>query len=166
MPFSKTGTVAVTNGSPVVTAESTTTDWSTVPVGAIFTVNGSDAWYQVAALPIQVNIGGTLYWRLSLTANYGGATATGRGYIIVWNYSLHYGIVRMESGNTNTPAIFSRAIDQIDGLLFGKQDVVATPTTSTSPGVAGQRAWDATYEYRCIATNSWQRWARSAAAFP
>jgi hypothetical protein len=31
------------------------------------------------------------------------------------------------------------------------------PVTSTSPGVAGQIAWDASYIYVCIATNSWKR---------
>jgi hypothetical protein len=166
MAFVKTGTVKVTNASNVVTAESTTTDWSTVPAGAQFTINGSDVWYQVAAIPTQVDIGGTLYWQLLLSANYAQSTLPGRGYLIVWGFTAHYGLPRMDTGATNSPGIFTRAIDMIDGLLFGKQDVVAAPATSTSLGVTGQRAWDANYEYRCISTNHWERVARDHSAFP
>lgn len=38
---------------------------------------------------------------------------------------------------------------------------VAAPATSTSSGVAGQRAYDATYFYICIATNTWRRIAHT-----
>lgn len=31
------------------------------------------------------------------------------------------------------------------------------PATSTSAGIPGQRAFDANFEYVCIATNSWKR---------
>ena len=31
------------------------------------------------------------------------------------------------------------------------------PASSTATGVTGQRAWDANYEYRCVATNTWKR---------
>jgi hypothetical protein len=43
-------------------------------------------------------------------------------------------------------------------LLVGNGTV---PTTSTSPGVAGQMAFDTNYLYRCVATNTWRRWAGS-----
>ena len=36
------------------------------------------------------------------------------------------------------------------------------PAHSSSTCTTGQSAWDATYEYRCVAPNSWQRWARNA----
>jgi hypothetical protein len=35
------------------------------------------------------------------------------------------------------------------------------PTSSTSPGVMGQIAYDAVYVYMCVATNTWRRWAAS-----
>jgi len=39
------------------------------------------------------------------------------------------------------------------------------PATSTSTGVAGQIAWDASYIYICVATNSWKRTILSSSPF-
>jgi hypothetical protein len=39
------------------------------------------------------------------------------------------------------------------------------PATSTSPGVAGQIAWDLSFIYVCVATNSWKRVQLSSSAF-
>lgn len=36
---------------------------------------------------------------------------------------------------------------------------VAAPATPTSTGTQGQWSWDGTYEYRCVATDTWVRWA-------
>lgn len=36
-----------------------------------------------------------------------------------------------------------------------------TPASATAPGNTGDHCWDASYEYRCVAPNSWQRWSRS-----
>jgi hypothetical protein len=36
---------------------------------------------------------------------------------------------------------------------------VATPSTATSTGIAGQVSWDASYFYVCTATNTWVRTA-------
>jgi hypothetical protein len=38
----------------------------------------------------------------------------------------------------------------------------STPSTATSPGVAGQIAWSSTHMYVCVATNSWKRTAISS----
>jgi hypothetical protein len=35
------------------------------------------------------------------------------------------------------------------------------PTSSTSTGIVGQIAFDSTYVYMCVATNTWRRWAAS-----
>lgn len=43
-------------------------------------------------------------------------------------------------------------------------DFVSAPAHSTSTGIAGQRAWDGTYLYFCIAANSWVR-VQPGAAF-
>ncbi len=37
-----------------------------------------------------------------------------------------------------------------------------TPASSTATCTAGERAWDASYEYRCVAANTWKRAALSA----
>ncbi len=158
----KTGTVSVTNGSPLVTAESTAMNWSTIAAGSIFSISGSDVPYIVAVPPVQVNLSGTLYWRLTLTSNYGGATNTGLAYFIAQDFDpFGFGIPLIKTTDTNTPTIFSRAMLLIATLLNARQTVVAAPASSSAVGIAGQRAWDATYEYRCVATNTWQRWTRS-----
>ncbi|MEO7102364.1 MAG: hypothetical protein ABI119_03400, partial [Gemmatimonadaceae bacterium] len=46
-----------------------------------------------------------------------------------------------------------------------EQRVGLPPASSTAAGKVGQMAWDGTYEYRCIATNSWQRTARGTGSF-
>lgn len=42
----------------------------------------------------------------------------------------------------------------------GQEEWVTTvPATATSPGIKGQKAYDATYQYICIADNTWRRTA-------
>lgn len=36
---------------------------------------------------------------------------------------------------------------------------IASPTTT---GVVGERCWDDTYEYRCVDTDTWERWTRTS----
>jgi hypothetical protein len=38
----------------------------------------------------------------------------------------------------------------------------AVPANSHAPCITGQHAWDASYEYRCVAPNTWKRAALSA----
>lgn len=50
----------------------------------------------------------------------------------------------------------------VDVLALYSDGTIGQPATrtiasSTSPGIKGQYCWDANYEYRCVATNSWQR---------
>lgn len=47
------------------------------------------------------------------------------------------------------------------GQHITRKQVVDVPATPTSPGLKGQVAYDADYEYRCIATNTWRRSAIS-----
>jgi hypothetical protein len=46
-----------------------------------------------------------------------------------------------------------------DTIRTRGQRTIATPTTA---GNTGDHCWDATYEYRCIAPNTWRRWTRSS----
>jgi hypothetical protein len=76
-----------------------------------------------------------------------------------------------EIGSSNTDIYFRdnmcRAADHATGDVFlgpgTSVDVaqVAAPATATSPGVTGQVAYDNSYTYRCIATNTWRRSALS-----
>lgn len=46
-----------------------------------------------------------------------------------------------------------------------RQRTARTPASSGAAGNVGEMCWDATYEYRCIALNTWQRTARTVGAF-
>jgi hypothetical protein len=46
---------------------------------------------------------------------------------------------------------------QITDLGAGVPQLVAAPATSSSAGVAGQIAFDATHIYVCVAPNTWVR---------
>jgi hypothetical protein len=46
---------------------------------------------------------------------------------------------------------------QITDLAAGVPQLVAAPATSSSAGVAGQIAYDATHIYVCVAPNTWVR---------
>lgn len=53
------------------------------------------------------------------------------------------------SGNTSQPG------EMTAGSV--RETKSLTPPTSRAPCVRGSRAWDANYEYRCVATNRWRR---------
>jgi hypothetical protein len=51
-------------------------------------------------------------------------------------------------------------VDIRDNLYVGRsifEPNAGTPTSSTAPCAVGQHAWDASYEYRCVAANTWKR---------
>ena len=56
--------------------------------------------------------------------------------------------VGVGSGNVVMPSI----IESVSG----------PPASSTSPCITGQHTWDASYEYRCVASNTWKRAALTA----
>lgn len=104
----KAGSVAVTNGSNVVTG--TETAWLTeASVGDIFTIQGSGVWYQVAAVLSDVS--------LQLAAPYGGATASGQAYALTRDFTPNYGIPYPVKGDVDTAAIVARALAIIDAEL-------------------------------------------------
>jgi hypothetical protein len=59
-------------------------------------------------------------------------------------------------GNTDPTAQIDSSGDTI---RTRGQRIIATPTTA---GNTGDHCWDATYEYRCIAPNTWRRWTRAS----
>jgi hypothetical protein len=51
---------------------------------------------------------------------------------------------------------------QIDVLPSGTAATVSPPASATSTGIAGQIAYDSSYVYVCVATNTWKRSALSS----
>lgn len=89
----------------------------------------------------------TNIWTQFLTVGTSGALAIVNGSLDI----VTSVVPRLESANTFT------------GLNTFAQDPIyatsATPASAGAPCTTGQHAWDANYEYRCIATNTWKRTA-------
>lgn len=56
--------------------------------------------------------------------------------------------------------ISATGLDLPSGSVFERSPYV--PTAPNSPCITGQRSWDASFEYRCVATNTWKRAALSS----
>lgn len=74
---------------------------------------------------------------LQLTGTYSSAQIVGT------NFNVN------ASGDTNVRAL------GVSGNFYETNPLV--PPSSTTACVAGQHAWDASYEYRCVAANTWKR---------
>ena len=102
------GTVAVTNGNPVVTG--TGTAWvGNVTPGSVFTVNGSGVPYIVGSVDSNTQI--------TLNGNYAGSTASGLSYSLTTSYTPNRGFPYPEARDINTDAILKRAMLMLDALL-------------------------------------------------
>ncbi len=79
------------------------------------------------------------------------------------------GIVITQPHNPSTgTAIFTDTgagnVDIRDNLIVGTSIIETgggTPASATAPCTRGQRTWDMSYEYRCVAANTWKRAALS-----
>ena len=92
-----------------------------------------------------------------------GKKITGRNNTGSWNFTV----------TTATSTVNSFDNNKLDWTITVQSGTPATqylyyidfpllvPTSSTSPGVMGQIAYDAVYVYMCVATNTWRRWAAS-----
>src|ERR1044072_1569581 len=105
------GSVNVLNGSSYVVANLPTPsmDWSQVAAGDLFTVTGSDVWYVIAAVDT-IAIGSATFYRLTIVGGYAGPNATGVAFSILSDFSPNLNLPLMYSGDTNTPAMFTRAM--------------------------------------------------------
>lgn len=123
------GTVSVTNGSNLVTAvqPNPAMNWVSVKAGMPFTINNTGVWYTVAADAYLIADAGFNYWRFALNSTYAGTTNTNAGYAVHEGFSPYYGIPTMVYGDTNTPAIFTRAILAIDALIYAYTPPVLGP---------------------------------------
>jgi hypothetical protein len=119
----------------------------------------------------QVVRGDDSFVELEATARIGASPAPVRGKKIILGYVN--GVWKSEIEDTTaTPKGLENAGDYeanftarslvtkqyADGIVAAQY--VAVPITPTSTGVKGQRAYDSTYVYECIETNTWARYAR------
>lgn len=71
------------------------------------------------------------------------------------------GVSVRDNADTKTLAAFDPAGNlRLSGSL--REEGSAPPTSAHAPCIAGQHAWDANYEYRCVAPNLWKRAALAA----
>jgi len=102
------GTVAVTNGSAVVTG--TSTSWSTkVSAGDLFSIKNSGIYYVVSSVDSDTQI--------TLAANYGGTTGSGLLYAATTSFTSIFGIPYPEQGDIDTATILKRAISDMETLF-------------------------------------------------
>lgn len=114
--------------------------------------------------PAGLSLGGTYSLGAIITAE----AKTGIGAIILGNAQS---IVSQTADKTRNVQVLSMDAVNAVHLGGGAATVVvpsivetrsATPARSSSPCVPGQHAWNTSYEYRCVASNSWKRAALSA----
>ena len=106
-----TGTVQVTLASNAVVGTGTLF-LANVAAGDIFTIRGSNVWYDVGAVVSDTS--------LTLSANYAGASGTGSNYAISRSFSPEMSIPYIEQGDVETAAVFKRAILDIETLLASR----------------------------------------------
>jgi hypothetical protein len=104
----KDGTVDVVNGSQNVTGIGTKFLSNVVP-GGMFVRRGT--------LPVYIVGSVTDDTHLALTAPYAGTTASGIEYSVSQDFTTIRNLPLMNNGDVDTPAIFNRAMQIIDGLL-------------------------------------------------
>jgi len=106
----KIGSVTVTNGSQTITGLSTT--WlADIAAGDIFTVIGSNVWYEVGSVDSDTQI--------TLAANYAGSTASSQGYAITRDFTPLSGLPYVTSGDIETAAVIKRAMLMLDSTPGG-----------------------------------------------
>lgn len=123
----KTGSVTVTNGSATVTGLGTL--WSAeVSAGDIFTIVGSNAWYEVASVASNTS--------LTLTANYGGTSASGASYAITRDFTTNNGWPYPQKGDIETASLIKRALTDIDSGSLSTVDINGGTIDGTTIGAS------------------------------
>ena len=98
-------------------------------------------------------------------------TISNTGYLILNTVTDNNKFVAFSAPNSISPSYILWQLPSADGtantpflstngsgvLSFGTPALSTAPTTTTSTGVAGQIAYDSSYLYVCIGTNSWKR---------
>lgn len=95
-----------------------------------------------------------------------GRSAAGSSFID-WHSSASspdYDVRLVSSGGTTTSGQGALSILAASTSFSGPiiQSAAFTPASATAACTTGQMAWDTSYEYRCVATNTWRRAALAA----
>lgn len=146
----RTGTVSVTQGSPIVNGAGTA--WiNEVGPGDLFTTEGQ-VWYQVSGV--------TSNGQMTLAAPWAGASASGQSYAITRDFTPNYGWPYPNKGDVETASIVKLALAAIDaklaelgaapGGLGGNSEVQAdfndnSQISFTLGSTASYRAWFVDY---------------------
>lgn len=115
-----TGTVAVTNGSAIVTG-SGTLFLTNASIGDIFTIQDEGVWYQIASVDTDLQV--------TLTANYAGTTDSGLGYAITSDFSPSRGYPLLNPRDVETASLVARAVQGIDTDMQNAFDLMSGLTT-------------------------------------
>lgn len=122
------GSVNATNGSNVITGNGTLWDTNNaVQVGDAFKVSGFQTTYEIASVDSDN--------RITLTSNYGEATASYLSYQITRDFTINYGFREISKGDKEWPFHYTHAIRAIDDrmkLLADRIETKATTTTTTT----------------------------------
>jgi hypothetical protein len=114
--------------------------------------------------------------RDTLLGAWGGNASYGA---LSFNNTLAFGSLNGFFGSSSDPNLYANTqgsyffrvggvvVGQLNGSVLSLTGAIietnsSTPASSTATCTIGQHAWDASYEYRCIATNSWKRAALTA----
>jgi hypothetical protein len=108
--------VNVTNGAAYVDSTNALTDWSTVAPGHLFTVEGDGALYTIASVLLPGPAGVP---RITLTAPYGGLTATAVAYAITTDFTPNLNLPLINRGDIETGELYSDAMTKIDEIQAG-----------------------------------------------
>jgi hypothetical protein len=71
-------------------------------------------------------------------------------------------VTKPTRGQSNWDVPLNAALDTLDVRISVFEGISNATKTSTSTGTKGQIAYDNSYIYICVATNSWIRAARTA----
>ena len=106
----QTGTVNLTNGSPVVTGNSTNWSTSVISVGDLFSKYGETAIYQIASIDSTSQI--------TLTTNYVGTDSTSVYYEITTDWTPNFSLAEISAGDRDWPIHLTVGmIRKLDTLL-------------------------------------------------
>jgi hypothetical protein len=110
-------------------------------------------------------------WNTEIITQYSPANPRGTGGAVLPNDGNNGQYLKWNNGEpvwSALPNYYVEFVDnlgnpvQIDVLPSGTAATVSPPATATSTGIAGQIAYDSSYVYVCVATNTWKRSALSS----
>jgi hypothetical protein len=71
-------------------------------------------------------------------------------------------VTKPTRGQANWDVPLNAALDALDARLVTQETLTNATKTATATGTKGQMAYDNSYLYICVATNTWIRVARTA----